>query len=68
MAAERDPGRAPWKQTRDFDGCDVRRRSAGLVASPTASGLANEILDHLAAWQEPDLFTTDIRAAFRSLR
>jgi hypothetical protein len=26
------------------------------------------ILNHLAAWQEPDLFTTEIRAAFSSLR
>ena len=25
-------------------------------------------LNHLAAWQEPDLVTTEIRAAFRSLR
>jgi pimeloyl-ACP methyl ester carboxylesterase len=24
--------------------------------------------DHFAAWQEPDLFTTEVRAAFRSLR
>jgi hypothetical protein len=24
--------------------------------------------NHFAAWQEPDLFTTEIRAAFRSLR
>jgi Epoxide hydrolase N terminus len=24
--------------------------------------------NHFAAWQEPDLFTTDVRAAFRSLR
>jgi pimeloyl-ACP methyl ester carboxylesterase len=24
--------------------------------------------DHSAAWQEPDLFTTEVRAAFRSLR
>ena len=23
---------------------------------------------HFAAWQEPDLFTTEVRAAFRSLR
>jgi hypothetical protein len=27
-----------------------------------------EILNHLAVWQEPDLCTTKIRAAFRSLR
>ena len=24
--------------------------------------------NHFAAWQEPDLFTTELRAAFRSLR
>jgi hypothetical protein len=24
--------------------------------------------NHFAAWQEPDLFTTEVRAAFRSLR
>ena len=24
--------------------------------------------DHFAAWQEPELFTTEVRAAFRSLR
>jgi hypothetical protein len=24
--------------------------------------------DHFAAWQEPDLFTTELRAAFKSLR
>jgi hypothetical protein len=24
--------------------------------------------DHVAAWQEPDVFTTEVRAAFRSLR
>ena len=24
--------------------------------------------DHVAAWQEPDLFTTEVREAFRSLR
>ena len=24
--------------------------------------------NHFAAWHEPDLFTTEIRAAFRSLR
>jgi hypothetical protein len=29
------------EQTRDFDGCDVQRRRAGLVASPTASGLGD---------------------------
>jgi hypothetical protein len=23
---------------------------------------------HFAAWQEPDIFTTEVRAAFRSLR
>jgi hypothetical protein len=24
--------------------------------------------NHFAAWQEPELFTTEVRAAFRSLR
>ena len=24
--------------------------------------------NHFAAWQEPDIFTTELRAAFRSLR
>ena len=24
--------------------------------------------NHVAAWQEPDLFTTEVRAAFRPLR
>jgi hypothetical protein len=24
--------------------------------------------NHFAAWQEPDLFTTEVRAAFRPLR
>ena len=24
--------------------------------------------NHFAAWQEPNLFTTEVRAAFRSLR
>jgi hypothetical protein len=24
--------------------------------------------NHFAAWQEPDLFTTEVRAAFKSLR
>jgi len=24
--------------------------------------------NHFAAWQEPDLFTEEVRAAFRSLR
>jgi hypothetical protein len=24
--------------------------------------------NHFAAWQEPDLFTTEVRAGFRSLR
>jgi hypothetical protein len=24
--------------------------------------------NHLAAWEEPNLFTTEVRAAFRSLR
>jgi hypothetical protein len=24
--------------------------------------------NHFAAWQEPDLFTSEVRAAFRSLR
>jgi hypothetical protein len=24
--------------------------------------------NHVAAWQEPDLFTTEVRTAFRSLR
>jgi hypothetical protein len=24
--------------------------------------------NHFAAWQEPDIFTTEVRAAFRSLR
>jgi hypothetical protein len=24
--------------------------------------------NHFAAWQQPDLFTTELRAAFRSLR
>jgi hypothetical protein len=24
--------------------------------------------DHFAAWQEPELFTAEVRAAFRSLR
>ena len=24
--------------------------------------------DHFAAWQEPDLFATEVRAGFRSLR
>jgi len=24
--------------------------------------------NHFAAWQEPELFTTELRAAFRSLR
>jgi hypothetical protein len=26
-----------------------------------------QILNYLAAWQEPDVFTTEIRAAFSSL-
>jgi hypothetical protein len=30
--------------------------------------MSQEILDHRAVWQEPDLRTTKIRAAFRSLR
>jgi hypothetical protein len=27
-----------------------------------------DVGNHFAAWQEPDLFTTEVRAAFRSLR
>jgi hypothetical protein len=55
------------EQARAFDGCDAQRRRAGLVASPHQVS-RKEFLNHLAAWQEPDLFTTEIRAAFRSLR
>jgi hypothetical protein len=27
-----------------------------------------DLCNHFAAWQEPTLFTTEVRAAFRSLR
>jgi hypothetical protein len=38
----------------------VQHRRAG----PGEAGKGN----HFAAWQEPNLFTTEVRAAFRSLR
>jgi hypothetical protein len=40
------------------------RQSDPAVHDPVT---LNEV-NHFAAWQEPDLFTTEIRAAFRSLR
>jgi hypothetical protein len=47
----------------------TRRRGAG-PSRPTNLIYFNELDrgNHFAAWQEPDLFTTEIRAAFTSLR
>ena len=45
------------------------RRGLGREAYPNLIYF-NEVDEgnHFAAWQEPDLFTTEVRAAFRSLR
>src|SRR6266542_2101413 len=60
--AKRSP--TAWR-ARWHDGCcrpnrSVQHRRAG----PGEDGKGN----HFAAWQEPNLFTTEVRAAFRSLR
>jgi hypothetical protein len=52
---------------------DLRRRIAATRWAEQAYPnliYFNEVAEgnHFAAWQEPDLFTTEIRAAFRSLR
>jgi hypothetical protein len=41
-----------------------------LVGSSLLGKPFNEVAtgNHFAAWQEPELFTTEVRAAFRSLR
>jgi hypothetical protein len=67
-------------RTRAFDGRDVRVRSTEVSSSrlywenklgfydfkgvtvPTA------VSNHFAAWQEPGLYTTEVRAGLRSMR
>jgi hypothetical protein len=45
------------------------RRCCWCTASPNLIYF-NEVAkaNHFAAWQEPQLFTTEVQAAFRSLR
>jgi hypothetical protein len=52
------------------DEIDIARRAvwAGYVEIRHRSVNELDRGNHFAAWQEPDLFTTEIRAAFRSLR
>ena len=52
------PGRRLWGAESPRAVHRHRRRSVNELDSG----------DHFAAWQEADLFTTEIRAAFRSLR
>jgi hypothetical protein len=47
---------------------DFRRFEARLTALPQFITEIDGLDIHFAAWQEPDLFTTEVQAAFRSLR
>jgi hypothetical protein len=47
---------------------DFRRFEARLNALPQFITEIDGLDIHCAAWQEPDLFTTEVRTAFRSLR
>jgi hypothetical protein len=47
----------------------VADRSQGVLGYPTLSYFHEaDRGGHFAAWEEPELFATEIRAAFRSLR
>jgi len=53
-----------------FSKSSTGRRGVG-PSRPTPTSSASTSLDrgnHFAAWEEPDVFTTEIRAAFTSLR
>jgi pimeloyl-ACP methyl ester carboxylesterase len=50
---------------------DRRRSAAGRAASPIRQLFYDHKVEkggHFAAWEQPTLFTSELRAAFRTLR
>ena|SRR5712691_4097609 len=69
LAATRWPRGRPSRTSRRV--CSWRRCGSSCVtgvASMTSDFNEVDEGNHFAAWQEPELFTTELRAAFRSLR
>ena len=65
----------PWtspsrRPSRSFPARSIKRRAAGRSASYHKLIYYNKVDKggHFAAWEQPELFAAEIRAAFRSLR
>ena len=74
---EGEQARLLRRQGRQRPGCGERlpQRALPGPTEPDRAGVSNLIYfnqvdkgNHFAAWQEPELFTTEVRAAFKSLR
>jgi len=59
--------RPPWPPSRTSS---TRRRGAGPSGRTPTSFYFNEVDKggHVAAWEQPELFSSELRAAFTSLR